>query len=145
MPIGGSIYENSDPSVGGDRVVALGRNKLIDAEKTFTWANSAAANTQVSNSFIPPTILQAEGLYVINVRNPSSVTALTVIVINVENLSSADRDCELTRLSVPASGIRSFVVQGLFIGSGSPKIIISNDTVLGGSDGFSAQVRIRAL
>lgn len=145
MPIAGNVYESSDPTNGADRSVLVGRNKLIDSEKTYTWANSASATTVVSNTFTPPTILQASGLYVIHVRNPSSVTALTLILYNVENLGGSDRDCELARFFVPVSSVRAFIVQGWMLGSANPKLSITNDTVLGGSDGFSATVRVRAL
>lgn len=124
--------------------LAHGTNNLIDSEKTYTWASSATANTDKSNTF---TIVnhKLDGIYVIHVYNPSAVTALTVKCINTESLNGSDRDCELARFSVPASSSRAFVIQGFGVGSGTPKITMSNDTVLGGSDGFSAYLRLRDL
>ena len=46
----------------------IGANTLVDAEKTYTWANSAAANTNQSNTFTPPTVLQSSGMYAIQAR-----------------------------------------------------------------------------
>lgn len=126
-------------------VVGAGRNSLVDSEKTLAWANSASANTQQTATFTAPTTLQPDALYAINIYNPSAVTALTLIVQNTENLNGVDRACELARFSCPASGIRTFIVQGWMLGAGSQKLVVQNDTVLGGGDGFSAYVRVRAL
>lgn len=122
-----------------------GQNTLVGDELTFTWANSSSANTQKTASIVAPTDLQRDGLYAISVRNPSSVTVLTIICINVESLGGNDRDCELARFSCPASGLRTFIIQGWFIGSNGVKLILQNDTILGGSDGFTAQARIRKV
>lgn len=125
----------------------------IGEDLSFVFANSAAANTQsVATVQVP-----AEGMttndplqaYKIAVHNPSTVTDLTVKLLTVE----ADfADCLLDTLTVPKAqavtgttiSAHEFLVGGIFCG-GNLKIVISNDTVLGGADGFTAKIRIREV
>ena len=123
----------------------------IGNDLNFVFANSAAANTQLVATVQAP----AEGMttndplqaYKIAVHNPSTVTDLTVKLLTVE----ADlADCLLDTLIVPKAQVitgttinaHEFLTGGMFCG-GNLKIVVSNDTVLGGADGFTAKIRIR--
>ena len=115
---------------------------LLDT--TAVWANSAAVNTAVNLDIPLPTQLQGEGLYQIIVTNPSTVSALTVVVKNKETLGTAKYP-ELTRFGVSTSSPdgKVIVVQGLF--GEAARLTLSNDTVLGAADGFTAYVRVRRM
>lgn len=119
------------------------RNAQVDTDKTATWANSAAANTQVTVAVSQPATPQKNAKYLINVRNPSTVTALTVKVRNtLAAFGGATREAELTSIAVPANSIKSVLVEGWLAGGGS--LLLSNDTVLGAADGFTADIRVLA-
>lgn len=125
----------------------------IGEDLSFVFANSSAANTQSVTTVQAP----SEGMttndplqaYKIAVHNPSTVTDLTVKLLTAE----ADfADCLLDTLTVPKAqavtgttiNAHEFLVGGIFCG-GNLKIIVSNDTVLGGADGFTAEIRIREV
>lgn len=129
----------------------------IGSDLAFVFANSASANTQKTATVAVP----EEGMatndpvqaYKIAVHNPSAVTDLTVKLFTVEaSLGGAARDCLLESLVVPkaatvtgtAINAHEYLVGGMFCG-GALKIVVSNDTVLGGADGFTATIRIREV
>lgn len=123
----------------------------VGADQTLTWANSDAENTQKTVSFTKPAQPLSE--YELIVYNPSTVTDITVKVFNVEtSLGGASRDAFITSVSIPKSQmvtgttINTYAkfVHGMFNG-GNLKLVLSNDTVLGASDGFSAYARLREV
>ncbi len=126
--------------------VARGANKKVGTDLTFTWANSAAANTEVSNDIALPDTWQPDARYLIIVRNPSAVTALTgKIKLKATSLGGADRYPRLkggdfsVSANVPEG--EAVLVEGWMLGDGA-RLTLSNDTALGAADGFSATVRI---
>lgn len=123
----------------------------VGADSTAVYANSDAANTQKTISFTAPTSPSQE--YELIVYNPSTITDLTVKVFNVELLlASGTRDALITTVSIPKSQaitgttINTYAkfLHGLFNG-GDVKMVVSNDTVLGVADGFTATARLRAV
>lgn len=127
------------------------RKTQVGTDQTLTWANSDAANTQKTYTFTQPANPVEE--YELSVYNPSTVTDLTVKVFTVEAaLGGGSRDVLVTTVSVPKSqtitgttiSAYSKALRGIFNG-GDCKLVFSNDTVLGVSDGFSATLRLREL
>ncbi|MHC1760515.1 MAG: hypothetical protein AB9917_13605 [Negativicutes bacterium] len=125
----------------------------IGEDLPLVFANSAVANTQSVATVQSP----SEGMttndplqaYKIAVHNPSTVTDLTVKLLTVE----ADlADCLLDTLAIPKAqavtgttiSAHEFLTGGIFCG-GNLKLVVSNDTVLGGADGFTAKIRIREV
>ena len=122
----------------------LTRNKQVGTDQNATWANSASANTAVNLDYTLPAALRRDAKYVVAVYNPSTVTALTVKPKNkADNFGAATRYPELTSLAVPVNSVKAFVVEGWMLDAGG-RLTLSNDTVLGVSDGFTATVRVIA-
>ncbi len=123
-------------------VKVVGSNAQVGTDQDATWANSASANTAVNVDVAAPDPVQAEGKYLIHVYNPSTVTALSLAIkTTLASFGGSTRYGELTYASVSANSTRSFLVQGWMLG-GNGRITLSNDTILGGSDGFTAKVRV---
>lgn len=127
------------------------RQTQIGTDQTATWANSAAANTQVSVTITKPTVPVGE--YELIIYNPSTVTDLTVKVFAVETaLGGGTRDALVTTVSIPKSqsvtgttiNTQAKFLHGIFNASDC-KLVLSNDLILGASDGFSAYVRLREV
>lgn len=127
------------------------RETQIGTDQTITWANSDAANTQKTVTFTKPAIPVSE--YELIIYNPSTITDITVKIFNVETaLGGSNRDALLTSINIPkaqtitGTTINTHVklISGIFNGSNC-KLVLSNDTVLGASDGFSAYVRLREV
>ena len=127
------------------------RQTQIGTDQTATWANSAAANTQVSVTITKPTVPLSE--YELVVYNPSTVTDITVKIFSVEtSLGGGTRDAQITSVSIPKSqavtgttiNTQAKFLHGIFNGA-DVKLAMSNDTVLGVADGFSAYVRLREV
>ena len=125
--------------------VAIGNDNAI------TFANNAAANTQVNVDIAQPTVVKTR--YALVTYNPSTVTDLTVKVFAVEtSLAAATRYALLTTISVGKSATvtgttvntRLNIIEGLFVGS-ALRLVVSNDTVLGAAEGFSAYARLREV
>ena len=111
----------------------------MTTDADITWANSAAAGTVV-NVDVPKAVVAAAA---VTVRNPSTVSALTVKVQGKETLGGAARYPEIASITVDANSVKQFFVDELwFVGEGA-RLAISNVTVLGGADGFTGQVRVR--
>lgn len=110
---------------------------MIEAD--ITWANSAGAGTAVDVD-VPGTQVAAG---VITVRNPSAVTALTVKVQGKETLGGGARYPEIDSVAVAANSVVQFYVDELWLMGEGGRLHITNDTILGGADGFTGQVRIR--
>lgn len=118
----------------------------IDTDKAAVFANSAAVNTVVNVAIAAGKSRRDRTKFVVIVRNPSAVTALTVRVRAVETaLGGATRYPELATLAVPANTPdgKALVFEGYV--SGGLRVSVSNDTVLGVADGFTADVRVRGL
>lgn len=112
--------------------------------KPATWADSAAANTEVVITG------DDDGRFygrkaVIVVHNPSAVTALSVTPrVRVTDRNGAERLAEMldaAAFTVPANSTRSKVVDGM--GIGKPDLSIKNVTALGVGQGFTAEVVIQ--
>lgn len=121
----------------------------IGTDQTITFANSASANTQVTKDISKPN--NPKDGYMVTVYNPSVVTDLTVKVFaKAPSLGGGDRYSLIDWFSVPKSqsitgttvNCYSKLFQGLFVGT-DIRVVISNDIVLGGSDGFDATLRVR--
>ena len=127
------------------------RETQVGDDQTLTWANSAVANTQVVVNVARPSVPVSE--YKVKVYNPSTVTDLTCKVFAVAaGLGGSGRDCLVTTFSIPKSqtmtgtavNAHARLIHGIFDGS-ALKLVFSNDTVLGGGDGFSATMRLREV
>ena len=127
------------------------RQTQIGTDQTATWANSAAANTQVSVTITKPTVPVGE--YELIIYNPSTVTDLTIKVFAVEAaLGGGARDALITTIPVLKSQaitgtiISAYVriIHGIFNGADC-KLVISNDTALGAAEGFTAYIRLREV
>lgn len=130
-------------------VIYPGSNELV-FDGTYTFANSASPNT-VANSpglnITLPSSLQRNATYLVTITNPSSATAITVKIQNKEtNWGGSDLYPELHQYAVQAStpSGRPVMVEGWLLGSGG-RIVISNDTGLGISAGFTGLVRVRKV
>ena len=143
----GKIINQMSPQSG--RMLLSGAK--VGDDLTFIFANSAAINTQVSATISTP--IDPVQAYKISVYNPSAVSALTVKLFTVEKgLGGADCSCLLETLTVPKAQVITgtqvdsyeFLMGGIFCG-GDLKIVASNDTALGASEGFAATVRIREV
>lgn len=121
------------------------------ADQTAVYANSDAANTQKTFTLTPVAGFNDLSQFILDVYNPSTVTDLTVKVFAVEStLGGGTRDCYIGTASVPKSatvtGTAISAHRLLFNGgsAGCPlKFVVSNNTVLGASDGFTATFRFR--
>jgi hypothetical protein len=121
----------------------------VGTDQTATYANSALINTQVTIDIAAPTY--AKQRYKIVVYNPSTVTDLTIKIMSTEtSLGAGTRYAFLDSMTVPKSAaytgttINAYEkeVEGIFTGA-ALRLVVSNDTALGGSDGFSAYIRVR--
>lgn len=119
-------------------------NNSIVAEASATWANSAAAGTQVNIDVSLPYMFQPRAKYLIITQNPSAVTALTVKVKSKETFGGTSYYPELSSIAVPVNTAKATVVEGWMIGEGG-RLTLSNDTALGTADGFTANIRVRQL
>lgn len=119
----------------------------ISTDINVAFANNASANTQQNVTFTKPSSVLSE--YKIVVWNPSTVTDLTIKVMDVDAVNG---DSLITTLSIPkkqtitGTNVQGYtnLIHGIFIGSDC-KLVISNDTALGSSGGFSAIVRVREV
>jgi len=132
-------------SGGAARVAAMGSNEQI-YDGSASWANSSALNTTINLDITLPNVLQGNALYMVTIINPSTVSAITAIMRNKGTFGGTARYPELTRFGAPANSVdgRSVLVQGWMLGEGA-RLSLSNDTILGGSDGFTAYIRIRKV
>lgn len=128
------------------------RQTQVDVDKSVTFANSAPANTQAAAITItrPANPVKEHELIV---YNPSTITDLTVKLFAVEtNLGGGSRDVLIATVIIPkkqtttGTNIEAHAkfATGLFNGA-DLKIQVSNDTVLGVADGFTANLRLREV
>lgn len=129
------------------------RKELVTgpSDPNVAFADSAAADTQKTYTKAMPD--DSVGEYELDFYNPSTVTDLTVKVMAVLTLfGGGTRYGYITSFSIPKSQTISGTtvntytkyVEGIFNGTAC-QLIISNDTQLGGSDGFTCTFRMRAV
>ena len=119
------------------------------SESTAVFANSATANTQKT---IDLTMKRPIEIYAIIINNPSTVTDLTVKVFNKEVFGEDTKYAYITSFTVPKSQSLTgttidtylVLVEGMFIG-GDVRLVVSNNTALGASEGFTSTFRIREV
>ncbi|MBT9166931.1 MAG: hypothetical protein DDT19_00255 [Syntrophomonadaceae bacterium] len=123
----------------------------IDPDLLATWAHSAPANTNVVLTITDFKLPLKE--HEIIVFNPSTATDLTVKIMAVEpSLGGASRNALLTTLSIPRSQTLTGTpidthrrrVENLLL-TGTARLVLSNDTALGVTGGFTAVVRVRQI
>ena len=115
------------------------------------FANSSAANTQSTLTIEAPINVRFE--YEISVYNPSTITDLTVKIFNTRVINGTSRDVLVYSFVVPKSqsvtgttvSAYSIPVRLMFNGGVPVKIIASNNTVLGGTDGFTPTISIEEV
>jgi hypothetical protein len=117
------------------------RNTQVGADQTAAWANSAAANTEVNVDIAQPSTIRSK--YRFQINNPSAETALTVKVRNRVTIGAAERFVEVGSFAVPVGSGREAVIEGAFGGDNGIRIVLSNDTALGLSGAFTANVAVR--
>lgn len=123
-------------------------------EGNAAFANSAPQNTVVNLDVPAGGILSddEEADFAVTVRNPSAVTALTVTLkskeINDATFGGGSiRYPEFQTITIPVSkpeGVET-LVKGWPLAAAGGRITVQNATVLGGADGFTADVRVRKL
>jgi len=122
--------------------VAIGGD-LIDSEQYVTFANSAVINTQKTVTLAAPDEVRRR--YLLVCYNPSTVTDLTVKIMASRTMNSTTVNTLIATVKMEKSqaisgttiSANSVLIEGVFIGAGL-NLIISNNTALGSSGGFSA-------
>ncbi len=114
----------------------------------ITYANSASADTQVVKTI--PLYSYPSYRHLVLVYNPSTVTDLTMKILYVSTtIGGSAYDIFVDQVSIPKAQTltgtalvgKAVIIEGLINGMDA-KLIFSNDTVLGGSDGFSAYYEV---
>jgi hypothetical protein len=122
---------------------------LLEAQAT--WANSSGANTTKDIDIPGDGDVGGKADVLIEVRNPSAVTALTVTAKDKELAGTAfgGGSTRYVQVAKFAAGVPvntpeaiSLVVKDWDLGGGG-RVTLSNDTILGGADGFTADVRVK--
>lgn len=141
----GNTGNTAEVASNGSQLTSLTGSNVQVYDGTSVWANSAPINTVVDKDITLPSLLQGDALYEIIVTNPSTVSDITVVVKNKETFNAIARYPELTRFGVVKNTDgKVILVQGWMLGEGG-RLTLSNDTVLGVSDGFTAYVRVRKV
>lgn len=117
----------------------------LKPDTAATWANSAAAGTEVNidlDSRPDPTT--DRGAVIVDIHNPSTVTALTGKPKAKQTLNATARHATLDGASfnVPANSTRRFLIDPAWLVGEAARLTLSNDTALGAADGFSARVKV---
>mgnify|MGYP007071563847 CR=1 FL=1 len=145
MQVDDVAVDNANPVP--TRAVAV--NTQVGTDSTIAFANSDGANTQVVLDITAPTTKR--GRYMLSIYNPSTVTGLTVKVLTkITSFGSGTRYGWLKTVLVPAAqtfdgtsiDTYSEELPNIFA-EGDARLVVSNDTGLGGSDAFSAYARLR--
>lgn len=125
---------------------AIGALNNLVADTSVSFADSAGQDTEQTADLGLPSHVPDDGRALVTIHNPSSVTALTVQPQIAETFPSggAQHGDLGTTFAVPTQGTASFVVEGLLAGEGG-RLSITNDTVLGAGDGFTAEIRVRSI
>jgi hypothetical protein len=123
----------------------------IGTDQAAVFANSDAANTQVNVDFTKPTASKPR--YALSVYNPSTVTDITIKLFSVSlTFVGGTRYSLIDTIIIPKSQaitgttVNSYkkFIEGLFVGA-DLRLVVSNNTVLGAAEGFSAYVRLREV
>jgi len=112
-----------------------------------TWANSAAAATVVNLDYAQEVSGPNGRGYAVTIYNPSTVTALTVKAQGKETFAGTARYADIlpTSWAVPPASTKQFYVDPGFLAGEGGRLVLTNDTVLGGADAFTAKVRVRQI
>lgn len=146
-----AVGDNNIGNVDVNSNLVDGTQVCTDDPNQAIYAAEAAANTQVTLDLTSPASPVSK--YEITIYNPSTVTALTVKAFCTEATLGGDtRYGYLTSWPVLASqaitgttiNTYSVVLSYPFVGT-NLRLVISNDTVLGVGEGFTAEVRVRAV
>ncbi len=132
--------------------IILGRT--VGEDNAAAFAHSAAANTQVTIDIPNSTIFPSpRDRCVIEVYNPSTVTDLTIkIFAKALALGAGTRYALIDTVTIPKSQtitgttINAYlkIIEGMFVGE-DLRLVVSNDTILGAAEGFTAYVRVREV
>lgn len=131
-------------TVGGQElgsIEELASNEQVGADLTAAWANSAAVDTPVSNNLAQPLEIRAK--YRVQVQNPSTETALTIKVKNKVTIGGAERLVEVASIAVAANSEKEALVEGMFGGDGGVQLTATNDTAVGLTGAFTANLAVR--
>lgn len=152
-PLFADVTDRAARLLGFATIEAAAADDLL-VNTNAVWANSAAVNTEVDVDVATPADLPLNAKVLVLVHNPSLVTALTgrpkvrwtddgatARVATRRSLGAAGTDDEL---DIPSNRTNAFVIEGLLVATGG-RITLSNDTVLGVGDGFTARVQVRAI
>lgn len=140
----GTAWDRIRAIAGALQTVATGQNESLVNSKA-TWANSDSADTEKNVDITIPSTLQKDACYLILIHNPSTVTDLSVVAKTEWTDSDAGTQyAGIHAFSVPSQQTKGVVLDGWVLADGG-RLTLSNDTVLGGSDGFSAYVQVRAI
>lgn len=115
----------------------------IGANEDLVFENSDSVNTQITVNFTKPT--KPLRAHLIEVNNPSTVTDLTVKVFTMNGVTPVFSFSVIVPASATITGTSisaySFIVSSLFV-FGNTRMVISNDTVLGGGDAFTGTIAL---
>jgi hypothetical protein len=120
-------------------------------DQSIVWANSALVNTEKTVTYFKPS--RRNQYYVLTVYNPSTVTDITARVYQKKRgLGGAERMAYLTSYTFTKTtggdttdtGTTAKILEFPYVND-DMSIVFSNDTVLGGSDGFTAYARLEVL
>lgn len=141
----GILKQLQGNGVGALPTQLTGSNVQVGEDLTSLWLENALINTGVNVDVELPATLQGNAKYLIEIHNPSAVTALTVIAQNKAIGFGGDtRYPELTRWGVTANSSKCVIIEGFLLDSGS-RLVISNDTALGAMQGFTASIRVISI
>jgi hypothetical protein len=139
----GELFVDKDKKVKA-RTFAVGSNEQV-IDTTVAWANSDAAGTTKTVDVTLPDELQGDAKYLVIVTNPSTETTLTVKTQNKETFGSAKYP-EVASIAIPANTPegKGTIVEGWLLGEAG-RLVLSNDTAIGLTGAFTAEVRVRKL
>ena len=129
--------------------------RKIGADNAIVFANNALVNTQVNVDIAidKTTMSGPKQRCALEVYNPSTVTDLTIkLMSKAESLGSGTRYALIETLTIPkaqtitGTAVNAYLnlIEGFFVG-GDLRLVVSNDTALGGAEGFTAYARLREV
>jgi hypothetical protein len=123
---------------------AINTQKILYAG-TLTWANNSPANTQKTFDIN----LDSVGGIKILINNPSSETDLTVQVDDYRGITAYQKDMfgvakqtSISRIVKKVGGTSDASPSAGYVVKPSARIVVSNDSALSGTGGFSATVTV---
>ncbi len=124
-------------------IYEIGQSVLV-LDTTAAWANSIAANVIVNTAVTLPVPLPRDARGLLEIVNPSAVTALALTVQTIETIAAVPYYFPLLTATINASTNYAAVITGVF-GAEGLRIVLSNNTLLGGGEGFTALLRMRRV